>query len=70
MRNWEEMQAANQLLEQLASRYEKVHYIDIAGVILNESGEPRDELFERDRLHLNDHGYEIITAILRSELNE
>jgi lysophospholipase L1-like esterase len=70
MRNWDDMLSANRLLEQLSAQYEKVHYIDISPGILNESGEPREELFEKDRLHLNDSGYEIITGILQHELNE
>jgi lysophospholipase L1-like esterase len=70
MRNWEDMQHANRMLAELSSRHEKVHYIDISSGILDDSGEPLKDLFEKDRLHLNEKGYEILTSILKKELIE
>lgn len=70
MRNWEDMERANRMLEDLAREYEKVHFIDISRVMLAEDGTPKSDIFEDDRLHLNQKGYEILAEALRSILYE
>ena len=35
---------------------------------LGADGKPREELFEKDRLHFNAEGYRILTSIVRSHL--
>jgi len=70
MKNWKDMQSANLMLEELSSRYENVHYIDISPGLLNESGEPKRDLFLEDRLHLNESGYRVISRALDASLNK
>ncbi len=69
IKNWEDMQTANRLLEELTERYENVHYIDISVGLLNEYGEPIEDLFVEDRLHLNEKGYKILSETLKSNIN-
>ena len=64
------MRIANGLLENLAGEYEKVHYIDITGDMLNENGVPQRDIFVDDMLHLNDTGYEILANAIRPVLYE
>lgn len=56
---------ANQLVEQYTKTSDHLHYIDTASALLNASGEPRDELFREDQLHLTEEGYAVWTAIIR-----
>src|SRR5450759_3178557 len=37
---------------------------------LNENGQPRDDLFRSDKLHLTEKGYAVWTEIIRKELNK
>ena len=68
MHSWKQMQTANTMLKDLASRYDKVHFIDITVDMLNENGMPRKDIFVEDLLHLNDTGYEILAESIRSIL--
>jgi lysophospholipase L1-like esterase len=69
-RNWMEMQEANRMLAELPSRFDKVHYIDISTGMLNAEGTPKKDIFEGDRLHLNDLGYVILSKALWSSVYE
>lgn len=54
-----------------ADRDGRLHYVDVASVLLDEkTGEPRDELFLSDNLHLSKAGYESWNAALRPVLRE
>lgn len=55
----------NKLLEKLAGRHAWVHYLDVAGALLDEKAKPRPELFRKDKLHLNDAGYHVWSDVLR-----
>jgi lysophospholipase L1-like esterase len=69
-RNWDSMYKANLMLSDLAERYDKVHYIDISTEMLTSDGMPREHLYDNDRLHLNDAGYEILVNAIIPYLNE
>ena len=47
----------------------KLGFIDIWDVMLTKEGQPRDELFREDALHLNDRGYQVWSAIVMQELS-
>ncbi len=68
MRNWNEMEKAKHMLEYLTLKHDNVHFIDISRGMLNDNGVPKSDIFERDRLHLNKKGYEILAETLRSIL--
>ncbi len=56
---------ANALVKNYSDGVEGLHYIDTASGLLNASGEPRDELFREDQLHLTEEGYAVWTGVMR-----
>ncbi len=58
-RLWPEMKEANDELKILAASDPLVTYIDVATPMLNEKGEPREDIFLADKLHMNRRGYEL-----------
>ena len=67
---WETMKEVNDQLKKLAEENAKVHYLDIASPMLQESGLVKEDLFVDDGLHLNAKGYEIWTNVVRPVLLE
>ena len=54
----------NARLEDLASNNSHLWFIDVFTPMLNESGQPRPELFFSDMLHMNAAGYELWQSII------
>ena len=50
---------ANTLIRNYAKTGTKLLYIDVFTPMLGPDGQPRAELFGRDRLHMNREGYEL-----------
>ena len=48
---------ANALIRAEAARHSYIDFIDVFTPMLDARGQPREELFVDDRLHLNRHGY-------------
>lgn len=67
---WDTMKAVNTRLQKLADEHTKVHYLDIASPMLQESGVVKEDLFVDDGLHLNAKGYEVWTNVVRPVLLE
>lgn len=65
---WREMAEANGLVRDWAESQRDVEYVDVATPMLGEDGAPRAELFDEDRLHLNEAGYEVWNATLDTHL--
>lgn len=53
------MAAANELIRAFLHKQSKADYIDVFHAMLNKKGQPREELFVEDRLHMNATGYAI-----------
>jgi lysophospholipase L1-like esterase len=64
----EEVRKANGLIRQRLTREKKAVFVDVFTPMLNERGEPREELFGPDRLHMNSKGYDIWTQVLAPHL--
>jgi lysophospholipase L1-like esterase len=64
----EKLNETNRLLREYVGTQSNVHYVDIAPLMLDEKGEPRDELFLEDRLHLSQAGYRVWSEALRPTL--
>ena len=47
---------------------DRLGFIDVAGAMLRPDGQPRDELFLADRLHLNDAGYTLWSEMVQAAL--
>ncbi len=56
---WPEMRAANRLLKASCGRRTNCRFVDVAKAMLGEDGKPRNELFQKDGLHMTDQGYRL-----------
>lgn len=61
---WPEMLRANRAVEALSRQDSRLGFFDIASPMLGEDGEPRDELFAFDGLHLNLEGYRVWSEVI------
>jgi hypothetical protein len=66
---WPEIRKANELIRKACENHLNTYFIQTENEFLNEKGEPKDELFVADKLHLNSDGYKVWTAIIKRELN-
>jgi len=69
-KSWPEMRRANELIRAICERDPRLQFIDVASPMLNEAGQPRNELFEADDLHLNAKGYALWASLVRPVLLE
>ena len=71
---WNVMKDANKMIEDFSQKDDRLYYLDAATPLLDSNGQPNDELFLSDRLHLNDKGYEIwtklLTPIIKKAMNQ
>jgi lysophospholipase L1-like esterase len=67
---WPEMSQVNAEIEALTRQDARLHTIDVATPLLDAQGEPRDDVFIVDGLHLNETGYaawtEVVAPVLRA----
>lgn len=66
---WPEIQIANNQIKKICDNQSNTYFIRTDFGFLNDSGQPRDELFRPDKLHLTDKGYAVWTEIIKKELN-
>jgi hypothetical protein len=67
---WPRINEANNLIRKTCEKHRNTYFIETAFAFLNEKGEPKDELFVADKLHLNEEGYRIWTGIVKKELDK
>ncbi|MCU0408235.1 MAG: GDSL-type esterase/lipase family protein [Bacteroidales bacterium] len=65
---WEKIKEAGKLIEKYCLESENLYYIKTESAFLGQAGTPREELFIKDKLHLNEAGYAIWTDIIKKEL--
>lgn len=58
------MREANARIRAYAAAHPHLLYIDVASRMLDASGQPREELFIEDRLHMNRAGYDLWRGII------
>ncbi|MDQ8185725.1 GDSL-type esterase/lipase family protein [Pelagicoccus sp. SDUM812002] len=58
----------NRLIEAACEKDEKLTFIDVAEFLLNDEGEPREQIFLEDNLHLNTVGYHLWAAAIGLEI--
>jgi lysophospholipase L1-like esterase len=54
---WPKMKQTNEMIQTFSENNKRLYYTDCATCLLTENGKPNDELFIKDRLHLNEKGY-------------
>ena len=65
---WDVMRTTNALFAARADADPLLTYIDIATPMLNAAGEPREDIFVKDMLHMNAAGYDIWREVVRPAL--
>ncbi|MCZ6640447.1 MAG: SGNH/GDSL hydrolase family protein [Gammaproteobacteria bacterium] len=65
---WPEMSLANAQIAAIAENDPTLCYLDVAGPMLDESGDAKPELFVEDGLHMNADGYRIWTEVVRPQV--
>ena len=58
----------NKLIRRYSRFNRKVEFIDVWTPLLQRNGRPDPTLYERDRLHINQRGYELWTPVIREAL--
>lgn len=59
---YDKQKEANRLIAEFCGKYQpagRLTYLDIVKPMLGEDGQPRDDLFVKDKLHMNDAGYQV-----------
>lgn len=67
---WPEIQKSTKLIEKVCASQKNTYLIQTDDAFLNENGEPIDELFRSDKLHLTEKGYAVWTKIIKNELKK
>jgi lysophospholipase L1-like esterase len=68
---WDERdanKALNALVERFAKEHPRVGYVDTYDTTVTPDGQPREELFVKDRLHFNAEGYKLLAERVRPML--
>lgn len=65
-----EMAAANKSIRDFLNKQRRTSYVDIWDAMLDENGAPRKELFLKDMLHMNEHGYAIWRKAIEPHLKK
>lgn len=58
----------NELIKAEIAKDKRAKFVDVWSAMLNEKGEPKQEIFVEDKLHMNEKGYAIWRDILVKEL--
>lgn len=66
---WPEIKEGNMLVKEWCENKRNTYFIETDTAFLNSDGEPREELFVSDKLHLNTEGYRIWKEIIKGELD-
>ena len=66
---WDKGQKANAMIEAFCKEHPGCVYVDDSKIILGKDGKPMPDLFQKDGLHLNEKGYELLSRTVRPELN-
>ena len=59
-----EMKKANEAIRQMAQSEARLVFVDVEKVMLGEDGQPRQELLQKDGLHMTDEGYALWTKLV------
>lgn len=54
----------NRHLEEYSQITDNVEYVDVWNIMLDENGNPKEHVFLEDKLHMNEAGYDLWTAVI------
>jgi hypothetical protein len=66
---WPDIRKAGELIRKMCEQDAHSYYVAAADAFLNSAGLPRADLFQPDRLHLNEKGYALWSEIIKRELD-
>jgi lysophospholipase L1-like esterase len=66
---WNEISEANTLIANYCKTNANLHFVDTDEQLLRD-GKPMPELYLNDKLHFNDKGYAVWSAIIKKRLDE
>lgn len=66
---WPEIADATKRIAKIAEGDNHAHLIATAGAYLGVDGKPRVEFFAEDQMHLNETGYQLWSALIKTQLN-
>jgi len=70
-RRWalvDKQRKANALIEAFCKKDERLTYLDVVTPMLGDDGKPRQNLFQKDGLHLDAEGYKLWVSLLEPKL--
>jgi hypothetical protein len=67
---WPQITKGNDLISEWCENQRNTFFIRTDTAFLNSAGEPKEELFINDKLHLNSDGYKVWTRIIKGELDK
>lgn len=68
-KKFEEINHTNDQVREFLERQENSYFVDVYSQMLDEQGNPREDLYVEDMLHLNAKGYDLWNKILKQYLN-
>jgi len=68
MRYWQQMERANQMLEDLCGTYDNVVFLDISSPMFIKPGILKNDIYTDDRLHLNEKGYSLLKHVIEENV--
>lgn len=63
------MQAANQQIKELTEKDPRLEFVDVSQVMIGDDGQPIEDLFLDDGLHMNEKGYRRWADLVRPHLS-
>ena len=66
---WPEISNANDLIMRYCNEKKGLFYISTRDYFIDKNGLPKEDLFIKDRLHLNRNGYSVWGGIIKNNLN-
>lgn len=67
---WPEILKANNFIKEICETQKNTYFIRTDFAFLDESGQPKDELFRDDKLHLTEKGYAVWTGVIKKEISK
>ncbi|WP_340106127.1 GDSL-type esterase/lipase family protein [Rhodohalobacter sp. 8-1] len=64
----DQFEAFNERVKKFNETTNRLHYVDLASLLIHDNGTPDDSLFVDDRLHLNENGYRLWNEKMREFL--